>query len=49
MTSPAEQPASDWRRVCPYAMTGGRTRPTHTALEIETLVFTISVGSRRRS
>jgi len=25
-------------------MTGGRTRPTHHALEIETLVFTTSVG-----
>jgi hypothetical protein len=44
MTSPAEQPASDPRRVRPYAMTGGRTRPTHHALEIETLVFTTSVG-----
>jgi len=27
-------------------MTGGRTRPTHTALEIETLVSTTSVGEQ---
>jgi uncharacterized protein DUF742 len=40
MTSPDEQPASDPRRVRPYAMTGGRTRPTHDDLEIETLVST---------
>ena len=44
MASPAEQPASNRRRVRPYAMTGGRTRPTHHALEIEALVFTTSVG-----
>jgi hypothetical protein len=42
MTSPDEQPASDPQRVRPYAMTGGRTRPTHDALEIETLVSTTS-------
>ena len=46
MTSPDEQPASDLRRVRPYAMTGGRTRPTHDALEIETLVCTTSVGEQ---
>ena len=49
MTSPDDQPAPDPRRVRPYAMTGGRTRPTHDDLEIETLVSTISIGSRRRS
>jgi hypothetical protein len=42
MTSLDEQPVSDPRRVRPYAMTGGRTRPTHDALEIETLVSTTS-------
>jgi hypothetical protein len=42
MTSPDEQPASDLRRVRPYAMTGGRTRSTHDDLEIETLVCTTS-------
>jgi hypothetical protein len=42
MTSLDDQPASDPRRVRPYAMTGGRTRPTHDALEIETLVSTTS-------
>ena len=41
MTSP-DHPAADPRRVRPYAMTGGRTRPTHDALEIETLVSTAS-------
>ena len=46
MTSPDEQPASDLRRVRPYAMTGGRTRPTHDDLEIETLVSTTSVGEQ---
>jgi len=46
MTSPDEQPASDLRRVRPSAMTGGRTRPTHDALEIETLVCTTSVGEQ---
>jgi hypothetical protein len=46
MTSPDEQPASDPRRVRPYAMTGGRTRPTHDDLEIETLVCTTSTGDQ---
>jgi hypothetical protein len=43
MTSLDDQQAPDPRRVRPYAMTGGRTRPTHEALEIETLVSTASV------
>jgi hypothetical protein len=42
MTSAADQPGPDPRRVRPYAMTGGRTRPTYDALEIETLVSTTS-------
>ena len=46
MTSTADQPLSDPRRVRPYAMTGGRTRPTHDDLEIETLVSTTSVGEQ---
>jgi hypothetical protein len=46
MTSPDEQPGLDRRRVRPYAMTGGRTRPTHSDLEIEALVSTTSVGQR---
>jgi hypothetical protein len=46
MTSPDDQPASDPRRVRPYAMTGGRTRPTHDDLEIEALVSTTSVGEQ---
>jgi hypothetical protein len=46
MTSPDEQPASDRRRVRPYAMTGGRTRPTHDDLEIEALVSTTSTGEQ---
>jgi hypothetical protein len=48
MTTPDDQPAvSGRRRVRPYAMTGGRTRPTHDDLEIEALVATtISVGER---
>jgi Protein of unknown function (DUF742) len=41
MTSP-NQPAAGQQRVRPYAMTGGRTRPTHDALAIETLVSTTS-------
>ena len=41
MTSP-NQPAADQQRVRPYAMTGGRTRPTHDALAIESLVSTTS-------
>jgi hypothetical protein len=44
MSSPDDQPAPDRRRVRPYAMTGGRTRPTHDDLEIETLVSTTSTG-----
>jgi Protein of unknown function (DUF742) len=43
MISAADQPLPDPRRVQPYAMTGGRTRPTHDDLEIETLVSTTSV------
>jgi uncharacterized protein DUF742 len=43
MTSTDDQPAPDPRRVRPYAMTGGRTRPTHHGLAIETLVSTSSV------
>jgi hypothetical protein len=39
MTRP-NHPAADHQRVRPYAMTGGRTRPTHDALAIETLVST---------
>ena len=39
MTSP-DHPAANPQRVRPYAMTGGRTRPTHGTLEIETLVST---------
>ena len=46
MTSPDDQPAPDPRRVRPYAMTGGRTRPTHDDLEIETLVSTTSTGEQ---
>ena len=39
MTTPDDQPAVPGRqRVRPYAMTGGRTRPTHTDLEMEALV-----------
>ena len=43
MTSPDHR-AADPQRVRPYAMTGGRTRPTHDDLAIETLVSTTSVG-----
>jgi hypothetical protein len=32
------------RLVRPYAMTGGRTRPTHDDLELETLVSTTALG-----
>ena len=49
MTSAADQPGPDPRRVRPYAMTGGRTRPTHDNLEIETLVSTTSTGEQTRS
>jgi hypothetical protein len=48
MTSAADQPGPDPRRVRPYAMTGGRTRPTHDDLEIETLVSTTAVGEQTR-
>ena len=41
MTSPDPR-AADPQRVRPYAMTGGRTRPTRDALAIETLVSTTS-------
>jgi uncharacterized protein DUF742 len=34
------------RRVRPYSLTGGRTRPTHDDLEIEALVATTSVGEQ---
>ena len=44
MTGTGEEPGPDHRRVRPYAMTGGRTRPTHDDLEIEALVSTTSVG-----
>ncbi|MET0832535.1 MAG: DUF742 domain-containing protein [Actinomycetota bacterium] len=46
MTTPEDQPAAGRRRVRPYAMTGGRTRPVHTDLEIEALVSTTSLGER---
>ena len=43
MTAPDDQPAVPGRRrVRPYAMTGGRTRPSHDDLEIEALVATTS-------
>jgi hypothetical protein len=41
MSSP-DHLAADRQRVRPYAMTGGRTRPSHDALPIETLVPTTS-------
>jgi hypothetical protein len=41
-----EGPGLQRRRVRPYAMTGGRTRPTHDDLEVEALVSTTSVGER---
>ena len=46
MTSPNARPAPEPRRVRPYAMTGGRTRPTPDDLEIETLVSTISAAEQ---
>jgi hypothetical protein len=46
MTSTDEEPGLHGRRVRPYAMTGGRTRPTHDDLEIEALVSTTSIGER---
>jgi len=48
MTAPDEQPAVPSRRVCPYAMTGGRTRPSHNDLEIEALVATTATGEQTR-
>ena len=46
MTSPNARPAPEPQRVRPYAMTGGRSRPTHDHLEIETLVSTISTAEQ---
>src|SRR5215207_6930546 len=46
MTSPNARPVSEPGRVRPYAMTGGRTRPTHDDLAIETLVSTISTAEQ---
>jgi hypothetical protein len=43
MTAHDNQPAPAPQRVRPYAMTGGRTRPTHDALEIEALVSTTAM------
>jgi hypothetical protein len=39
-----EMPDDDPAMVRPYAMTGGRTRPTHDDLDVEALVSTTSVG-----
>src|SRR6266508_3087365 len=44
--TPDDQTVSARRRVRPYAMTGGRTRPEHADLEIEALVSTTSLGER---
>jgi hypothetical protein len=46
MTIPDDQPAVGHRRVRPYAMTGGRTRPAHDDLEIEALVSTTAMGEQ---
>jgi Protein of unknown function (DUF742) len=46
MITPDDQPVPGRRRVRPYAMTGGRTQPAHTDLEIEALVSTTSLGER---
>ena len=46
MTGADQEPRLDRRRVRPYAMTGGRTRPTHDDLELEALVSTTSVGDQ---
>jgi Protein of unknown function (DUF742) len=46
MTIPGDQPVPGRRRVRPYAMTGGRTRPTHDDLEIEAPVSTTSIGDQ---
>jgi hypothetical protein len=48
MTTPGDQPAPGRRRVRPYAMTGGRTRPTRDDLEIEALVSTTTIGELTR-
>jgi Protein of unknown function (DUF742) len=45
VTIPDDQPAAGRRRVRPYAMTGGRTRPTDD-LEIEALVSTTAIGEQ---
>jgi len=46
MVTQDEQPVPGRRRVRPYTMTGGRTQPSHTNLEIEALVSTTSLGER---
>jgi Protein of unknown function (DUF742) len=46
LTTPEDSPSAGRRRVRPYAMTGGRTRPVHAELEIEALVSTTSLGER---
>ena len=46
MTITDDQPETGRRRVRPYAMVGGRTRPTHDDLEIEALISTTSVGEQ---
>jgi hypothetical protein len=44
MASPDDRPAAGRRRVHPYAITGGRTRPAHDDEEIEALVATTACG-----
>ncbi|HEV2929087.1 MAG TPA: DUF742 domain-containing protein, partial [Propionibacteriaceae bacterium] len=46
MTSRDDQPGPHRGRVRPYAMTGGRTRPTNDDLEIEALVSTTAMVGR---
>jgi hypothetical protein len=46
MTARDDQPPSRRRRVRPYAMTGGRTRPSDHDLEIEALVATTAMGQQ---
>jgi Protein of unknown function (DUF742) len=46
MVTQDDQPIPGRRRVRPYTMTGGRTQPAHTNLEIEALVSTTSFGER---
>jgi Protein of unknown function (DUF742) len=46
MTARDEPPPSRRRRVRPYAMTGGRTRPTDQDLELEALVATTAMGQQ---